>query len=348
MTCLCRTEFCYLCRARWKTCACPQWDEHRLLAVAEQRVDARLGVGQHRWERRRPVPPAQPAWLARPAQPPPVVPVVQARAQPVPPVPPPRPAPRPRTPTPPPVVRLRPPQLVQNRVQPTPGPSQPAAVPTWRQRLVEARARSLGAAAATATAPTAAVRAQPQAQRQTTPATNSHAVRSPQLPTTTHAGVSGARPTALTVPPKPAALTGSARASTVSTQAGPSTSKPQTQAQTSPRTSATATTATMPRATAAIKSIVSNLNERQRNNQQGETQGGSGSGPNLRRIGTQNDAVRQGMIREMMEQLRVDHECDHNKWRYRHGGGRCESCHHELPMYLFVSGLFVCWRVDRG
>ncbi|EIN08763.1 hypothetical protein PUNSTDRAFT_17680, partial [Punctularia strigosozonata HHB-11173 SS5] len=24
MTCRCKTEFCYLCRARWKTCSCPQ------------------------------------------------------------------------------------------------------------------------------------------------------------------------------------------------------------------------------------------------------------------------------------------------------------------------------------
>ncbi|ETW86427.1 hypothetical protein HETIRDRAFT_41331, partial [Heterobasidion irregulare TC 32-1] len=39
MTCLCKTEFCYLCRARWKTCACPQWDERRLYAAAEARVD---------------------------------------------------------------------------------------------------------------------------------------------------------------------------------------------------------------------------------------------------------------------------------------------------------------------
>ncbi|KAI6126685.1 hypothetical protein F5141DRAFT_1248096, partial [Pisolithus sp. B1] len=47
MTCRCRTEFCYLCRARWKTCGCPQWDERRLIAAAEQRVDAQLGGGGH-------------------------------------------------------------------------------------------------------------------------------------------------------------------------------------------------------------------------------------------------------------------------------------------------------------
>ncbi|EMD34832.1 hypothetical protein CERSUDRAFT_24434, partial [Gelatoporia subvermispora B] len=30
MTCRCKTEFCYLCKKRWKTCVCPQWDERRL------------------------------------------------------------------------------------------------------------------------------------------------------------------------------------------------------------------------------------------------------------------------------------------------------------------------------
>ncbi|KAF8553213.1 hypothetical protein OG21DRAFT_1464479 [Imleria badia] len=43
MTCRCRTEFCYVCRAQWKTCPCPQWDEGRLLEAAEARVDAQLG-----------------------------------------------------------------------------------------------------------------------------------------------------------------------------------------------------------------------------------------------------------------------------------------------------------------
>ncbi|KAI5123513.1 hypothetical protein M0805_006673 [Coniferiporia weirii] len=38
MTCRCRTQFCYLCAAPWKNCTCPQWDEGRLVAAAEQRV----------------------------------------------------------------------------------------------------------------------------------------------------------------------------------------------------------------------------------------------------------------------------------------------------------------------
>ncbi|KAI0374361.1 hypothetical protein BV20DRAFT_1033200 [Pilatotrama ljubarskyi] len=38
MTCRCRHQFCYLCTARWKTCKCVQWDEGRLIAAAEVRV----------------------------------------------------------------------------------------------------------------------------------------------------------------------------------------------------------------------------------------------------------------------------------------------------------------------
>ncbi|GAA5914725.1 hypothetical protein JCM8208_000681 [Rhodotorula glutinis] len=40
MTCLCSTQFCYLCAAPWKTCTCPQWDEDRLVRAAEARVQA--------------------------------------------------------------------------------------------------------------------------------------------------------------------------------------------------------------------------------------------------------------------------------------------------------------------
>ncbi|EMD00127.1 hypothetical protein BAUCODRAFT_119717 [Baudoinia panamericana UAMH 10762] len=34
MTCRCSAQFCYICRLRWKTCTCPQWDENRLMARA--------------------------------------------------------------------------------------------------------------------------------------------------------------------------------------------------------------------------------------------------------------------------------------------------------------------------
>ncbi|KAJ7105889.1 hypothetical protein C8R44DRAFT_638935 [Mycena epipterygia] len=44
ITCRCRTEFCYVCAARWKTCACPYWEETRLLNTAEQRVENEMGA----------------------------------------------------------------------------------------------------------------------------------------------------------------------------------------------------------------------------------------------------------------------------------------------------------------
>ncbi|KAG9311551.1 hypothetical protein JVU11DRAFT_7756 [Chiua virens] len=46
VTCRCRTEFCYLCGARWKTCRCPQWDERRPVVAAEERVDAQVLEGR--------------------------------------------------------------------------------------------------------------------------------------------------------------------------------------------------------------------------------------------------------------------------------------------------------------
>ena len=39
ITCRCRTQFCYLCTARWKTCSCPVWDEERLSAQAQRALD---------------------------------------------------------------------------------------------------------------------------------------------------------------------------------------------------------------------------------------------------------------------------------------------------------------------
>lgn len=44
MTCHCRAEFCFLCGVRWKNCACPQWNEDRLLATAQMRVGNELGA----------------------------------------------------------------------------------------------------------------------------------------------------------------------------------------------------------------------------------------------------------------------------------------------------------------
>lgn len=40
--CKCHHEFCYLCGLTWKTCACVQWDEGRLLQAAEHRVQRQV------------------------------------------------------------------------------------------------------------------------------------------------------------------------------------------------------------------------------------------------------------------------------------------------------------------
>lgn len=38
----------------------------------------------------------------------------------------------------------------------------------------------------------------------------------------------------------------------------------------------------------------------------------------------------------MVRQLRNNYECRHQqRWIYARGGGRCELCHHFLPLYLF-------------
>ena len=42
MTCRCKTQFCYLCRALWKTCSCPQWIETNLLTTGRQRARANV------------------------------------------------------------------------------------------------------------------------------------------------------------------------------------------------------------------------------------------------------------------------------------------------------------------
>ena len=177
MTCRCRTEFCYLCRARWKKCKCPQWDERRLLAVAEERVDARLGVGLERAARR-------------------VVPAQRARWVPA-----------------------------------------PDAVPATALRRRE---------------------------------------RVPRRTVTTRRATGLRPPTP--IPP-------------ARTQAATSTSASQSASSSSD---------------------------------------GQPSWPSFPRQ----------HVREMMERMRVDHECNHVQWQYRKGGGICQHCVEVFPKYLYVSARF--------
>jgi hypothetical protein len=47
--------------------------------------------------------------------------------------------------------------------------------------------------------------------------------------------------------------------------------------------------------------------------------------------------VRERMVRETMERLRMDHDCHHTTWKYQRGSGRCEGCSVDLPNYFYVS-----------
>ncbi|KAL3456040.1 hypothetical protein BJX64DRAFT_281643 [Aspergillus heterothallicus] len=46
ITCRCGTHFCYNCGLKWKTCACAQWNENRLLSRAHQLVDRDRAAGR--------------------------------------------------------------------------------------------------------------------------------------------------------------------------------------------------------------------------------------------------------------------------------------------------------------
>lgn len=52
---------------------------------------------------------------------------------------------------------------------------------------------------------------------------------------------------------------------------------------------------------------------------------------------TPRDDLHQRRVKEMMERLRTDHDCNPHDWRKRNGGGQCSECHHHLPLYLLVS-----------
>ncbi|KAG1726009.1 uncharacterized protein EDB91DRAFT_1166930 [Suillus paluster] len=231
MTCRCRTEFCYLCRALWKSCRCPQWDENRLLAAAERRVDAQLPPAR----RAQPVnPPQQAPAVRRPA---PAVGAVRIQ-----PVNPPRPAPAAGA------VRIQP----VNPIRPAPAaaPIQAPAPPPAPPRPWATLLREEAPAPAPPPAPSS---------RSRTRRAEANALWFTGMPV-----------------PQPAP---------------------------------TATTA----------------------------------GDGL--------SVRERMIRETMERLRVDHDCEHTSWKYRGGGGRCESCYMHLPLYLFRCGgcqFLACNRCRRN
>ncbi|TFK47506.1 hypothetical protein OE88DRAFT_1665674 [Heliocybe sulcata] len=222
MTCRCKTEFCYLCKARWKNCQCPQWDERHLLIAAEERVDRELGA--------------------------------------------------PRRP---------------GRVEDAPAVA----------RLPQVR-------------PAAAAQRQPPVQLN--PVRPAGPVRvAAQQPAAV------ARPVPVVTPPRLDPYGSVERR----TQDRPQ----QFDARADPRLAAQPRVAELAQITATRR----------------EGQGARGTdakGPTgTRAEGMQSLTRRERMIREAVEELRVNHDCQHDRWRYRPGGGVCQTCYNRLPSYLFVS-----------
>ncbi|KAF4588501.1 hypothetical protein EYR40_010052 [Pleurotus pulmonarius] len=52
----------------------------------------------------------------------------------------------------------------------------------------------------------------------------------------------------------------------------------------------------------------------------------------------------QEQVREAVNHLRGNHDCQRHLWRYRNGGGRCEECYHNLPQFLLVRLPLACPR----
>ncbi|KZP34610.1 hypothetical protein FIBSPDRAFT_809975 [Athelia psychrophila] len=206
MTCRCRAEFCYLCTARWKTCACTQWDETRLVAAAEERVAQRFG----------PVAAARPNQIVRPVQ--------------------------------------RPQEL---RVEPIRRAAPPAAPPAAPLAAVPLR-RTLAYAA-----PLAA----PTGRRAVPPPAAAAPIFNPAPIRRTEGNAANVVPGGLRANPPTATRQPAFHGATAATEAA--------------------------------------------------------------------SALREHRIREAMEELRVNHDCSHTKWKYRAGGGPCQTCAHRLPHYLF-------------
>lgn len=302
MTCRCRTEFCYLCKERWKTCGCPQWDERRLFAAAEQRVDVQLGGGRHHHRLHN----VQRAGFADPVQPaqprPQNVQAVQPRAQPANVIQPraPHTIPAARAPVATPAVR---------RVAPLPPtlPVQPGASAT---NLPTNDTTALCVAQSSATQSQHQTNAQSRVRlvqfaQSAEASINTHWRVRPVVPPKPESLVwtmTSSQPGPV-VPPKPSSLTPTRRWSSIREQEDwRKTMRPRQHQDTNPP-------GTNARIMDASSSSASN-------------------------VGTQNDATRQRLIREMAERLRVDHDCQHT-WKYSRGGGRCENCHHAMPSYLF-------------
>ncbi|KAF2224738.1 hypothetical protein BDZ85DRAFT_214339 [Elsinoe ampelina] len=63
------------------------------------------------------------------------------------------------------------------------------------------------------------------------------------------------------------------------------------------------------------------------------------------------EAAREQAVRRIAEQLRGNHDCEHEHWRYIRGQHDCEECGHTLPEYIFQCRgcrMHACWRCRRN
>ena len=248
MTCRCKTEFCYLCKAKWKTCQCLQWDERRLLVAAEARVDARLGVL-----------PAAPA--ARDVRDPRLA----------------NPVNRPRV-------------VVPRAIPPAPAPA-----PTRRVNPLR-----------TTVHPWGDPWDQPPPLEDTTPTTRT--LEHPRVITFTTDrwwnDVPELEDTTLPTQPRPLGSTSAASSSRATLDSSKA------------KSGGHAHKVTL-QGTANVDKKIQ------------PTRKDKGKGKVI--------SERDRLVRAAMEELRVNHDCNHERWKYRHGGGRCQHCYHNLPLYLYVS-----------
>ncbi|KAF9552090.1 hypothetical protein CPC08DRAFT_823074 [Agrocybe pediades] len=61
--------------------------------------------------------------------------------------------------------------------------------------------------------------------------------------------------------------------------------------------------------------------------------------------------VFETMLRDVAQNLRTNHECFRHNWKYRDGGGRCETCNFLLPKFLLLCrncAMLACVRCTRN
>jgi len=283
MTCRCKTEFCYMCAARWKTCGCAQWDEDRLLAAAEQRVDAQLAAERPAANpaERAPVPLLR-RWQYRaaPQVPPPNI----TRAEPARPPHPPRPSSQV-------VVANSPISAPRRRLA-----NDTARLDWSRERPTIGRATSL-TVEQSATLASTSQRANDN--RQTLQAEALNRIKERRM---------------------------ASRASST------------------PLPSARQSNATKSLHDVAEKWVSDRNAMHMAHGSRTDTAKAQGSSALLTKPRPSAsppiapiDPHRQQLIRKTVAELRVNHDCMHHRWMYSKGGGQCETCHHCLPLYLWVS-----------